>query len=1186
MFLRLYSFVLLIFLVAHNTFGQTPVAQFYLASSACIKEGIQTTNNSANSNRYEWDLCQGDLSLSPVGSVFDPITNVTIPLGLDLVFDGTNWYGFITSRSSNSIIRYKFDSDFSGITEVTDLGNIGNLLSQPVEIKVVTENGKWFGFVSNQSSTVTTSLITRIDFGINLTNTSPTAVSLILDINFATDAGLDIIFDGSLWYLIYNQIGLGPVYKSEVLRLATLESLPSSLDRLSIIYSDMPNLHDIKFLKQNGTFHAYSVADSPSKLYHLDFGSNLFSTPSIVDISSVLPNGLYPYGVDGDYDNGQHYLFIVNDNGEIVRINLGENLNNLPLDGLSLGNLGTFTNTRKIRLIKDKTQWLAFSINYSDGIIYKATFPQPSCPSTKVLTTTNVHVSFEESGTKAISLRAFNGAVFDERHERIVISTLTAPEIHISNLGVCKENLIQFSLLTNQIINTILWELGDTSTSTLPAPTHQYSLAGLYTVRLNVTAENGCNNYVEKPIKIYDPPTASFTLPPGLICTNNEFNFVNNTVDNFEGNLTYEWLVNDVLKSTSRDFNYAFTAGGDQQVKLKTSIPGCSDELSQTLLNVQPGPVVDFSFTGKCEEEEIVFTNASSGSIMGYQWDFDNGNTSTEVNPTETFNDYGNYQVSLITTGTNGCASTITKPVTIYSVPQTNFSIDLPPFSCSGSASQFNDLTPSMPDSNITSWAWSFGDPSNGASSQKNPLYTYSQAGDYSVALSTSTNFGCSNTVQKTVTIFPSPIADFSFGPACVNQETQFTDLSAGDIKSWLWSIQGNTYSSPNPKHIFKSSSAYNALLTVTGNNGCISQTAKSVNVPVPVSPDFSSSSTCASKPSVFDEVTKGGVDPAVSWTWSFASQGSGTGSPTEHVFPSTGNYSVTMNSTRQSGCTYSITKTIPITDAPKAQFSLFLESGAAPFTVNVTNASTKATKYVWKPGDPKQANSTAFVPSFTYVDLGDYTIELEAGNELGCKDYMQQQVHVVIPQINAAVSDFRLEVIPGSDYYSPVVTIENKSNVALINPTVNLDLSGNATVSQTVEAIIRPNELLPYRFTSNISPVSLAFACAEVNVSADEYAFDNRQCVNLEDEYVSMIPYPNPASDELMLEWINNQDEPMEVVICNAAGQTIISRKYSPALKGLNQVSLDVSALSAGIYFVSFSIDGRTRNFRFSIVR
>jgi hypothetical protein len=106
------------------------------------------------------------------------------------------------------------------------------------------------------------------------------------------------------------------------------------------------------------------------------------------------------------------------------------------------------------------------------------------------------------------------------------------------------------------------------------------------------------------------------------------------------------------------------------------------------------------------------------------------------------------------------------------------------------------------------------------------------------------------------------------------------------------------------------------------------------------------------------------------------------------------------------------------------------------------------------------------------------------------------------------------------------------------------------------------------------------------VKATADVYAFDNRQCVNLQDEFVARIPYPNPASDALMLEWINNNDDPLDLVIYNAAGQAIITRQYAPTLKGLNQVKLDVSALAAGIYFVSYVVEKQTHQFRFSIVR
>lgn len=116
--------------------------------------------------------------------------------------------------------------------------------------------------------------------------------------------------------------------------------------------------------------------------------------------------------------------------------------------------------------------------------------------------------------------------------------------------------------------------------------------------------------------------------------------------------------------------------------------------------------------------------------------------------------------------------------------------------------------------------------------------------------------------------------------------------------------------------------------------------------------------------------------------------------------------------------------------------------------------------------------------------------------------------------------------------------------------------------------------------------PRAVDFACAEVKINSDVYQFDNRQCVNVTEQYTSIAPYPNPANNELILEWINSSSEAIDVIIYNVSGQAIISRQYSPTLKGLNQVKVDVSDLQAGIYFVSYSVDGRTQNFKFSVVR
>ena len=1165
-----------------NGNSQPLQADFTMPLQACLNEQLQIINRSVNASNFEWDFCQGDLDLNPSAFSLGTI-NGSVTTGIDIVFDGNEWFGFITNQNGNSITRLDFGSDFQSIPIVTNLGNISDNLNKPSDIKIIWDNGSWYGFVYSADGPN----IARVDFGNSLRNTqaglSPiSSVPVVLG-SGTVNGGFDMIYDGTKWIILLIK---SPSY--EIVKLSDIKAIPSASDIISSIANPFgTSLGDVTIINLKGKYYAYNVAYGTNKLLKLDFGTELFSSPLIEDITPYLPSGSTPYGIDSGIDSGQFYLFISTLQGNLLRVNLGEDLSQNNITGVDLGTFSILTNNIKLRLIKKESSWSIFSTDFNSSNLFKIDFPSPQeCKSNAFSSEENPKLEVKYSGRRYISLKAYHDLNFSYKHQSVDVTNNFSPIINFSNANICSNSLTTFQYESDQNIFSSIWSFGDTQTSILPNPTHQYSTAGEYTVQLNVTATNGCKNFTEKVIKIYDPTTSSFDLPGGLICTNNEFAFVNNTIDNFDGLLTYEWLVNDVQKSTSRDFNYAFTSEGDQQVKLITAIPGCSDELTQTVMNVQTGPSVGFSVSGQCEDVVIAFTNESAGSISSYQWNFGNGNTSIVEHPTETYNDHGYYDVSLSTTGSNGCVSTLTKPVNVYSVPQTNYSLALPPFACSGSASQFSDVTPPMQDSNITSWTWSFGDVASGISSQKNPLYTYSLAGAYPVRLTTTTNFGCSNSIQKTVTIYPSPKSDFSFGPACVNQGTSFTDLSTGDLKSWLWSIQSSTYSVKNPVHIFKSASTHNALLTVTGTNNCISQISKNIHVPVPAVADFASSSTCATKSSVFQEINTAGADPAVSWQWDFGGQGSASTSPAQHIFSSTGNYPVRMNTTRQSGCTYSITKTIPITTPPKARFTVFLDAGAAPFPVNFVNTSLQSTAYNWKFGDPANTVSQEFSPSFTYRELGDYTAELIARNAVGCTDRYSQPIYVVVPQINAAISDFKINKVPGSNSWNSTVTIENKSNVALIDPDVYLDITGKALIKEKIIGVIKPNESLVYTFNASIAQPAMDFACAEIKIDSDVNFYDNRQCVNVTDQYISRVPYPNPASNSLTLEWINITSAPMDVYIYDASGQLITGRTYSPASTGLNQVLVDVSGLPVGIYFVSYSVEGQRQNFKFSIVR
>lgn len=1169
---------ILIVLMFAQTFLLAQTLEFSYTNQVCLTESVMIENTSGSDYRnFQWDFCEGDL-FEPVQSyssyLFGEIDQAA---GIKIVAADGSYFGFVVDRSSNSLFRFDFGKSLDNKPRIHKVNLPSGLaLSSPQGVSLIKASNNWFCFIASTGN----SKLFRLDFGTSLLN-DPFAMEINFLNHLNAPVEIEIAKDGTDYFLLALNFGSNSVVS------ANLGSVVTNHDPLSFQVTPIAgssNPYGLSIQKyEDGNWRGIVGSYSNGSFHSLEFPVGLNGPAMVNDITSNLPVISNPVKLALVNWGKENLLLVMAYGGSIHRIQFKRNTLFSAVESSDILN-GSYGPTLPLSVFYEKGNWKAFTLPITSRTLYIINFNK-SCSQVNIPYYEGDNpsmINFNSSSISDITLRGESGGVGESISKELVVRSELAPAVSFIYEGVCLLSSINFASESNQLIQQYQWSFDDSQTSSLSNPSHQYSNAGDYTVQLMVQAKNGCNNFTEKQIKIYNPPETLFNSPLGLVCTNNQFTFVNNTVDNFDGYLSYEWLINDELKSTSRDLAYTFNSQGDQQIKLKSSIPGCSDESTQTITNVQVGPVVDFSYDGKCEGEEIQFTNMSSGLINTFQWDFGNGNLSTMQNPSEIYTEKGNYNVVLQATAANGCIATYVKPLSIYSVPQPNFSIELPPFSCAGSPSQFNDLTPPLTDSNITNRLWSFGDASNGTSTQTNPAYTYNQAGDYQIALGVTSNFGCSNTFQKTITIQPSPTVNFTNIPACLNQPTQFTDASGADVKAWLWSIQNSSYTTKNATHAFSGTGAQTAMLTVTANNNCISQILKTITIPVPVSIDFTSQSTCASKASVFTAANSGGNDPAVSWSWDFAGQ-PGSGSPAQHVFSSIGSYPVKLSSTRQSGCVYSVTKSINITQPPVANFTMNPEDGGAPLVVSFVNKSTAATNYLWK---FNAANtSTEFSPSFVFNQPGTYPVELIASNAIGCSDSFKKDVQVVVPQINAVLSQFRLTSNTDGTLKA-VVTLENTGNITITNPEVYLDLSGITEVKERLTGTIPPNQTLTRTLTTSILPVNLSYACAEVSITGDSNAFDNRECTNLESDIIFIQPYPNPANDIIYLDWINQNLESLQVIIYNSSGQAVLNQVYAELLPGLNQVEINVSQLAPGIYLASYSAGGVFQSLRFSVVR
>ncbi len=202
---------------------------------------------------------------------------------------------------------------------------------------------------------------------------------------------------------------------------------------------------------------------------------------------------------------------------------------------------------------------------------------------------------------------------------------------------------------------------------------------------------------------------------------------------------------------TSGSFSITVTGaaiGGD-------CVPGNADSTDQDfallVYNGSAGapaaPVANFTGTPTSGSAPltVAFTDASTGSIASWAWDFGDTGTSTAQNPSHVYAAAGTYTVSLTVTGPGGSDTLIRTDyvtVTAPAPPTANFT-GTPTSGNAPLTVNFTDLSTGS----ITGWSWDFGDTSS--STLQNPGHVYAAAGTYTVTL-TVTGPGGSNLMVRT----------------------------------------------------------------------------------------------------------------------------------------------------------------------------------------------------------------------------------------------------------------------------------------------------------------------------------------------------------------------------------------------------------------------------------------------------
>jgi gliding motility-associated-like protein len=504
----------------------------------------------------------------------------------------------------------------------------------------------------------------------------------------------------------------------------------------------------------------------------------------------------------------------------------------------------------------------------------------------------------------------------DSLTKLVIVDSL--PTANFTFDTVCLHNATHFTDLSvkhGSVINYWNWKFGDGDTSFFQNPNHTYANPTNYTVKLLIRSAIGCKDSTTKTVKINPLPLARFTYTGK--CWHDSTKFTSTSIANGGVITSYLWNFGDGLTSTSQNPVHLYASPGVYNVMLRiTNTNNCTKD-TVIQVSIYSLPVAEFSSpsTGMVAQS-IPFNNisiAGSAAITTWTWNLNNGNGNVTgtPNPSAANSQFplpGNYNVSLIVVDANQCKDTVVHQIMIGSNIVVGF---ITSDTCLGSPVYFSDTSQVLSGS-IISWNWKFGDNTPNSTLQ-NPSHIYGSAGTYNVTLFVNSNLNFTDSITKSVHIYPNPEVYFTpdIADGCTPISVIFTDstkILSGNLTQWLWDFSDNPQSTNHPQttHTFYNSGYYKITLIVTSDMGCkgtfaVDSMIWAQQVPVAgfaVNPVMA---TVLDSKIRFTDLSTGTF--LNGWNWDFGDLTTSIVQNPMHEYLKTGFYWITLTVANQFGC-------------------------------------------------------------------------------------------------------------------------------------------------------------------------------------------------------------------------------------------------------------------------------------------
>lgn len=570
----------------------------------------------------------------------------------------------------------------------------------------------------------------------------------------------------------------------------------------------------------------------------------------------------------------------------------------------------------------------------------------------------------------------------------------------------CSPHTISITNSSSPGSNGFVWIFGDGQQSGITAPVfnHQYRNTGTATQNFYpklVASYNGkCQDTTELSLQVFPEVTAAFTQDTLRGCHPLEITFANQS----RNSNRYNWAFGDNGTSivTSPKHTYTNFSNVDSVYNLSltaTSIYNCTNTISKKVtIYAKPKALLDVENSVNCPPFTLPIKNLSEAGDY-YYWSFGDGDSIVSTDQADITHTYDNltattvtYNLKLFVQSVHNCTDQLQQSINVYPRVVADFVPDTA--GCSPLLVPMTNRT-----LRAVTYKWDFGD--NITSALKNPTHKFfnNSVDDttFNVRMIGFSQFGCSDTMFRSVTVYPQPTVDFSALPSHLfypDARVNIDNQTNPGHWSYHWNFDdGQTSTEMEPGvHEFMRWGNYNIKLKAWSNH-CADSASHRIRVfaPYPIADFDASQNGCVPLTVSFTNHSTW----ATSYKWEFDDGGVSTEMHPNHIYQQPGKYQVKLTAIGDGGenVTY---REVVVYPKPEVSFDVSPRYTMLPDAlVQCYNTTKLGNKYLWDFGD--NTTSDVFEPAHTYKELGVYDITLNVWTEHQCFDSVVLQRAVTV---------------------------------------------------------------------------------------------------------------------------------------------------------------------------------------------